>query len=44
MTELCKLTEQCGYREVLNDMLRGRLVCRINHKITQQHLQSEGSS
>ena len=32
MAELHKLTENYGYGEVLNDMLRDKLVCGINYK------------
>ena len=42
VAELRKLTEYCEYRESLNDMLRDRLVCGINHERTQQRLFSEG--
>ena len=44
MAELGKLTEHCWYGEVLNDMLRGRLGCGINHERTQQYLLSDSSS
>ena len=38
VAELRKLTEYCEYGESLNDMLRERLVCGINHERTQQCL------
>ena len=45
VAELTKLTEYCEYGESLNDMLRDRLVCGINHERTQQlRLLSEGST
>ena len=44
LAQLCKLIEHCGYREVLNGMLRDWLVCGINDERTQQRLLSEGSS
>ena len=44
VAELRKLTEYCEYRNLLNDMLRGRLVCGINHERNQQHLLHEGST
>ena len=44
VAKLRKLTEYCEYGESLNDMLRDRLVCRINHERTQQCLLSEGST
>ena len=44
MAELRKLTEHYGICYVLNDMLRDRLVCGINHEKTQQPLVSEGSN
>ena len=44
VAELRKLTEYCKYGESLNDMLRDRLVCGINHERTQQRLLSEGST
>ena len=40
VAELRKLIQYCEYVESLNDMLRGRLVCSINH---ERHLFSEGS-
>ena len=43
VAELRKLTEYCEYRNLLN-MLRGRLVCGINHERNQQHLLHEGST
>ena len=43
LAELRKLTEYCEYGDSLNDMLRDRLVCSINHVRTQQRLLSEGS-
>ena len=44
VAELRKLTEYYEYGESLNDMLRDRLVCGINHERTQQRLLSEGST
>ena len=44
VAELWKLTEYCEYGESLNDVLRERLVCGINHERTQQRLLSEGST
>ena len=44
VAELRKLTEYCEYGESLNDMLRDRLVCGINHERTQQRLLSGGST
>ena len=44
VAELRKLTEYYEYEESLNDMLRDRLVCGINHERTQQRLLSEGST
>ena len=44
VAELKKLTEYCEYGDSLNDMLRDRLVCGINHEKNQQRLLSEGSS
>ena len=42
--ELRKLTEYFEYRDSLNDMLRDRIVCSINHEKTQQCLLSESST
>ena len=42
--ELRKLTEYCEYRDLLNNMLRGRLVCGINYERNQQHLLREVST
>ena len=44
VAELRKLMEYCEYRELLNDMLRDRLVCGINDERTQQCLLSKGST
>ena len=44
VAELRKLTEYCEYGESLNDMLRDRLVCGINHERTQQRLLSGDST
>ena len=44
VAELRKLTEYYEYGESLNDMLRDRLVCGINHERTQQRLLSKGST
>ena len=44
VAELRKLTEYCEYSKSLNNMLRGRLVCGINHERTQQHFLSKGST
>ena len=43
IAELRKLTEYREYGRSLNDMLRDRLVCGINHERAQQRLLSEGS-
>ena len=42
MAELRCLTQFCGYGTVLNDMLRDKLVCSVNHNQIQQKLLSEG--
>ena len=44
MAELRRLIQYCDYGTVLNDMLRDRLVCGVNHNHIQQKLLSEGSS
>ena len=44
VAELKKLTEYCEYGKSLNDMLRDRLVCRIDHESNQQRLLSKGST
>ena len=44
MAELRRLTQYCDYGTVLNDMLRDRLVCGVNHSHIQRKLLSEGSS
>ena len=44
VAELRNLKEYCEYDESLNDMLRDRLVCGINHERTQQRLLSEDSA
>ena len=43
MGELRHLAQFCDYATALNDMLRGRLVCGVNHNQIQQKLLSEGS-
>ena len=42
MAELRCLTQFCDYGTVLNDMLRDKLVCGVNHNQIQQKLLSEG--
>ena len=44
MAELKRLTQFCDYGTVLKDILRGRLVCGVNHKQIQQKLLSEAST
>ena len=44
MAKLPRLTQYCDYGTVLNDMLRDRLVCGVNHSQIQQKLLNEGSS
>ena len=44
VAELRKLTQYCEYRELLNNMLRDRLVCGINDERTQQCLLSKASA
>ena len=44
MAELRRLTEFCDYGEALEDMLRHRLVCGVNHERKQKWLHSEGPS
>ena len=41
---LRQLTEYCDYGESLDNMLRDRLVCGINHERIQQRLLSEGKT
>ena len=41
VAELRKLSEFCNYGEMLNDMLRDRLVCGINNVAMQRRLLSE---
>ena len=38
VAELRKIAEHCDYGEVLNDMLRDRLVCGTNNKAMQRRL------
>ena len=38
---LREIAEHCNYKESLNDMLRDRLVCGVNHEKIQQKLMSE---
>ena len=44
MAELQRLTQCCDYGTVLNDMLRDRLGCGVNHSQIQQKLLRERSS
>ena len=44
MAELHRLSQYCEYGKSLDNMLRDRLVCGINHDRMQQRLLSEGSS
>ena len=41
MTALRKIAEHCEFRDVLDDMLRDRIVCGISSKRTQQRLLQE---
>ena len=38
---LREIAEHCDYKDSLNDMLRDRLVCGVNHEKIQQKLMSE---
>ena len=42
LAELRCLTQFCDYGTVLNDMLRDKLLCGVNHNQIQQKLLSEG--
>ena len=44
MAELRRFSQYCEYGNSLDNMLRDRLVCGINHDRTQQRLLSEGAS
>ena len=44
MAELRRCSQYCEYGNSLENMLRDRLVCGINHDRTQQRLLSEGAS
>ena len=44
MAELRRLSQHCEFGGSLDEMLRDRLVCGINHDRTQQRLLSEGGS
>ena len=44
LAELRRLTENCDYKEQLEDMLRDRLVCGIKHEHIKQRLLSEADS
>ena len=44
MVELRPLSQHCEYGDSLEEMLRDRLVCGVNHKRTQQRLLGEGAS
>ena len=44
VAELRKLTKYWQYGDLLNDMLRERLVCGINYERAQQRLLSKGST
>ena len=39
--ELCKITEHCSFGDTLDDMLRDRIVCRINDIVLQRQLLAE---
>ena len=42
MASLRQLTEHCNFGGTVNEMIRDRLVCGVNHKKIQQRLLSEG--
>ena len=44
MAKLRRLSQYCEYGNSLDNVLRDRLVCGINHDHTQQRLLSEGAS
>ena len=44
LAELRRLTEFCDYGEALEDMLRDRLVCGVNHERIQKRLLREDPS
>lgn len=44
MAELRRLSQYCEFGDTLDQMLRDRLVCGINHDRTQQRLLSEGAT
>ena len=41
---LCQIAEHCEYNKMLNDMIRDRLVCGINHEGIQKKLLAEKNS
>ena len=44
VASLRQLTEHCGFEQRVNEMIRDRLVCGVNHKKIQQRLLSEGGN
>ena len=44
MAELPHLSQYCKYGDSLEEMLRDKLVCGVNHERTQQRLLNEGAS